>query len=772
MPIMTAQNCDEFLERSDSADLLESVLERSLFVTASSGTPRTYEFHPMFRDLLLETLRASDFERFRSLRNRGAGLLQKSAPEIAVDIYLEDGEDAQAAEVMEERAAWMFRNGRVVTIETWIEALPSPARYAPRLTFEWGRVLYDKGAVQSARDYFVELSDDLGVPDDIRMMAKIYVAMTALELGEAKNALTILGSLDTSNRSAMTKALALRLEARYLTRERQDYEGACELNSRAIDILEAASDPKLLVVTLQYQATLLGRMGRLSQARKVTERGLQIAEDVGAPLAIALSQNDMGQLSFLSGDFEDALDHFQLAVSAARKAASPSRESLMLLGFAEVFADLGLNLQSADLLGEMLDIATRIDHADLISLGCIGTSILHRRALGFRLANEWLARAGNLDVTPHQRMLEIQRGALLSHSNPDKAADRLWVIVNNAEGLSSQELTLGWYFYSVSLKRSNRVEDARNAFRRCMDVVSLHGSEQYVAGELAIDPEMLAWSTEVFANDPTLLILGDRVDRMSTVRRHFVAEENLQPSRSGVLITALGATIVSKAGGIIDGLKPQALEVLVYLVDRGRVERDRIVEEFWYEYPPGRQSANLHMAIYAIRRALGKDTINLNGSVYEVASSTDVRYDVSEFERAAEIVRTMPTGDPRRLFALTEATSKYAGQFMPEYFTNWVDARRKELEGLFLDMSANLAEEAIRKGQPQRAIEPLRSALALDPFRDDLNMKYLEALESLERRSEILSHYQGYAQLIRDELGLEPSEGIRKLHDRVVKGGL
>jgi DNA-binding SARP family transcriptional activator len=230
----------------------------------------------------------------------------------------------------------------------------------------------------------------------------------------------------------------------------------------------------------------------------------------------------------------------------------------------------------------------------------------------------------------------------------------------------------------------------------------------------------------------------------------------------------LGQGIVMRDDETLSALTPFARELLFYIVDHQRVEREILVETFWPDYPPGRQTSNLHTAVYALRRAIGKEAILFDGSVYELSPAFPIEYDVLRFERTAAVADNLPHGDPRRLFALTEAINSYAGPFLSEFASQWVTERRRVLEMRYLDLAASYADEALLRSQPLRAVNTLRRALRIDPYRDDLNLRMLEALGRLGRRSEIVSHYQQYVRLLADELGLDPPYALRDAYTRLI----
>jgi DNA-binding SARP family transcriptional activator len=248
---------------------------------------------------------------------------------------------------------------------------------------------------------------------------------------------------------------------------------------------------------------------------------------------------------------------------------------------------------------------------------------------------------------------------------------------------------------------------------------------------------------------------------MRSVTAQYREPAQTEEEAKGISVRALGDGAVLVSGELRAELKPLSREVLCYIADHQQVDRDVLIEAFWPHHPSGRQTANLHMAIYNLRRFLGKDIILLDGSNYRLNPDIPFEMDVARFERAATVANGLPAGDPRRFFALTEAINAYSGPFLPEFSSEWVVERRRDLEMRYLDLLTDHATEALVRDQPLRAVGTLRRALEIDPYRDSINVYYIEALGRLGRRGELVDHYQRYVRLLRDELGLDPSEKIR-----------
>jgi DNA-binding SARP family transcriptional activator len=441
---------------------------------------------------------------------------------------------------------------------------------------------------------------------------------------------------------------------------------------------------------------------------------------------------------------------------------------MILLGQADVFSDLNLALQAAELYGQGLMLATEIDNVWLIRYGCLQTSVLHRRRGSRALAKDWLARAiavGGAESPPPE--VQIQLSALEIPSRPGHTAKLLRECLASA-GLEAKQAALARLLIGKASLAAGDSHTAQTTLEDALAFAGANGMEQVLAGELAFDEELREFMRSQLKGDPTLSVILRRIDSMRAIAQQYEMAEENEGSPDIIRFQALGKAEVINTLSDSNELKPLAREVLFILVDRGSIERDVLLETFWPHYPPGRQVANLHTAIYSLRRLLGKEAIEHEGSAYTITSGSKIEYDVQRFERAAQVATGLPLGDPRRMFALTEAINSYAGPFLPEFGSEWVVERRRELELRYLDLLGEHAQEALVRDQPDRALRTLRQALDLDPLRDDTNLRYLEALGRLGRRSELVEHYQSYSRLLSNELGLDPPEPMRELYARLI----
>jgi DNA-binding SARP family transcriptional activator len=130
------------------------------------------------------------------------------------------------------------------------------------------------------------------------------------------------------------------------------------------------------------------------------------------------------------------------------------------------------------------------------------------------------------------------------------------------------------------------------------------------------------------------------------------------------------------------------------------VPKDVLMEAFWPEACPAAARNSLHGAVHALRRFLREMHGDVEHVVYEdgcyaLAPELDVWDDVSEFEALVRRARRCRmAGDREAALLLLEAADElYLGPlFDDDPYDEWMQARRRELEGLHLEVLHLLAE--------------------------------------------------------------------------------
>ena len=217
--------------------------------------------------------------------------------------------------------------------------------------------------------------------------------------------------------------------------------------------------------------------------------------------------------------------------------------------------------------------------------------------------------------------------------------------------------------------------------------------------------------------------------------------------------------------------KQQSLLALLLLEANTTVSRDHAIAWLWGERPPPRAVNALQVYVHGLRRALGRDRIVSRGTGYALDAAAE-EIDLARFERFVESARAeLAAGDPGAATGLLD-----------EALALW---RGAPLGGLALDGAAAAAsgrleesrlhaielriEARLALGSDTELIGELDALVREHPFRERLHGLLLLSLYRAGRQAEALDRYQAARKTLADELGLEPSPGLRELQRAILR---
>jgi len=161
LPRFTAASAAALTGQDDAAVLLAEIDRRNFFVArhAGSGQGDAWEYHPLFREFLLERGRAQlDADELARLRSEAADLLAAEGDaQASVALLREAGDWLRLVSQVLDQAPALLRSGRFQTLAEWILDIPQPLRAGtPWLDYFLGlcRLPYDpaqaRGLLSSA----------------------------------------------------------------------------------------------------------------------------------------------------------------------------------------------------------------------------------------------------------------------------------------------------------------------------------------------------------------------------------------------------------------------------------------------------------------------------------------------------------------------------------------------------------------------------------------------------------------------------------------------
>ena len=234
----------------------------------------------------------------------------------------------------------------------------------------------------------------------------------------------------------------------------------------------------------------------------------------------------------------------------------------------------------------------------------------------------------------------------------------------------------------------------------------------------------------------------------------------------------LGPLEVLGEGGPIHlgGQKQRAL--LAHLLVRVNrvVSTDELSAALWPDGAPSEPRASIHTYVSNLRRALGGERIRNRPPGYVLSLAPD-ELDVLRFENlVGEGRRLSGAGQQQALDALERALGLWRGEAYADLTDDaHLRAEANRLELLRLSALEERNEALLAAGRDSDVIETVESMIRAQPARERLWRQLMLALYRSGRRGDALAAYLEARRVIVDELGVEPSAAMQRLHMRMLK---
>lgn len=231
-------------------------------------------------------------------------------------------------------------------------------------------------------------------------------------------------------------------------------------------------------------------------------------------------------------------------------------------------------------------------------------------------------------------------------------------------------------------------------------------------------------------------------------------------------LRTFGRGAVRRAGKHLPGItgQKQRFALLAYLAVEGRASRDRLLALFWPEREEEKARHSLSQALYALRRELGVEVLQVEGDSVQLNREA-CKVDATQLEVAAE------TGDWGRVVRL------YKGPFLEQFslpgageFEDWLASTRTGLARLAHQGFRHVIAERLAAGDPAAALAEAWRWTTLEPLDDEAQHTLVGLLAASGDRTAALSRFDAYRERLGRELEVEPLEETLELVERVRAG--
>lgn len=246
-------------------------------------------------------------------------------------------------------------------------------------------------------------------------------------------------------------------------------------------------------------------------------------------------------------------------------------------------------------------------------------------------------------------------------------------------------------------------------------------------------------------------------------------------------VYCLGTFKVFLNNQIITGWNGQkGTAILKYLVaNRERpVAKDILMDLFWPDAGAEVARRNLHQAIYALRQTLRRPLPDLQlilfeNDRYRINAEVETWLDFEEFARFVKAgqVHAGAGRMSEAIEAFGVAEDLYRGDFLEEdLYEDWPRSQREYLRTLYLEIAAKISAYYITNRHTTPAMILCQKVLAKDHYNEQAYRGLIQCYLIQGQRQLAIREYQLCAQVLKDELGLPPSEETRELYRQIAAG--
>ncbi|MEQ8677800.1 MAG: tetratricopeptide repeat protein [Aggregatilineales bacterium] len=770
--------CATVLATESATEILATLERHSLFIARLDYQSQWYRYHQLFRDFLLSKFNQQPDYTATQL-SAGTYFANMGLPETAIQHFILAGDNVHASQMLCAFADTYLLQGRVDEIQTYLNALSSEIRQInPRILLLQGRILRHNGQFGSALEH---LETARVVSDDPTLHCNVYVEIAAIRhsQGQYQQAYDTVG-LATRLGDAVPASdyvHALMQMARCAGFVNGMDEGR-KLAEQAYEIMQAQPEQ----FTLYERARLLEMLGQICwwhgdalMAIDYCKRGLALLDDTQTPLRarllITLSIPTLYQKDYQQA-LEGAKDAIDICQALHLKETLPSAYA----AFGNVLTRTGQLEQAESALRTAITQAEAIGGARFSQVMAAGylaqnLALQGRTSEARRLAEQALTPYENQPIVYDVYVCRSVLADLLLDADKLDHAKQIYSGLIAVGEHTQYRIPLAMAYFGIAyiLMQENNREQALEYSQESLKLL-----EPAMMHQLYLDQ-----------HERALVVCSALVQHMpqnSFVGLVYQLLSDHTPQPSVITITEPDRIKIETLGGlwvIRDGkeIEPKAFasakarDLLAYFITSRTksINLDRAVDALW---PDGSASTNaFHTALYRVRVALrqkGEKEKFILSEVGEYRLDT-AKFDV-DIDRFDSILKRAESASGEQAAQLYErALEFYQGAYLDNMDYEWITIERERLQRNYLKAIHQYSELLIEDTQFHMAITWLRKALELEPYDENLHIKYMQTLAQAGQHQTIVAHYQQLTDLLNDVFHAPPMPETQYAYERLTK---
>ncbi|QGG47578.1 response regulator [Heliorestis convoluta] len=207
-------------------------------------------------------------------------------------------------------------------------------------------------------------------------------------------------------------------------------------------------------------------------------------------------------------------------------------------------------------------------------------------------------------------------------------------------------------------------------------------------------------------------------------------------------------------------------ELFAYLLQNAErsISKDELLDQLWPEGDHTKALRQLYNGIYYIRKTL--QDYGIDHSLISIDSTYNlnlgpVDLDVSYYDEFEKGHYT------ESIEALEGLEALYQGDYLETEYYSWADFERERLSILHLQCLTKLAQLYLKQKDFAKAESKLLKAYRRNPYEERVTELLLRLYIITGEKTKAIKQFEAYSTLIKDELGIKPSQELVALYQVV-----
>ena len=234
----------------------------------------------------------------------------------------------------------------------------------------------------------------------------------------------------------------------------------------------------------------------------------------------------------------------------------------------------------------------------------------------------------------------------------------------------------------------------------------------------------------------------------------------------------LGPLEVDAGSGSINLGGPKQRAILAHLLIRANelVPAETLIDEVWGDEPPDKVRSIVQTYISILRKALGRDRIQSQPPGYRLRVEPS-ELDAARFDGLVRDAKKVMVEDPNIAIGMLEdALSLWRGPALADLADHpSLVPETTRLDDQRLEAEEDRIDGLLASGAHAKAIRELEVLVGRHPLRERQWGLLMLALYREGRQAEALQAFQRAREILADELGIDPSPALARLHERILK---